>query len=197
MATFANVAGAILTIVYLIVFGFGTACLIVGFGGSLWRAVSERERYWERLRAAILIASGFFAVTYGLVVLFWLNRAGFPEVVAYAAACALAYFVVRRIKSAQAPRSASALGTAGAVAAACVAAYSWGLYAGVSRGWSESGYFVAYGKCDSSFDHCIESGAYATLADCQRELVSVNASGEDYTCIELREVPRVYLPWTK
>ena len=212
-AQVANGAGVALVILYLIVFGFGVVCIVVGFGASLWRALcafageivlcvrapqpSTIQPLWQRLRTVIRIAAWFFCVSYAVIVLFWFNRAALPEIVAYAAGCAFAFFVVRRIRSAQAPRSAGALVSLAAIAAMCIGAYSWGLYSGIVRGWSESGYFIAYRACNSSFDRCIESGPYATLADCQRELVSVNGHLDTNYCVELRDVPRAYLPWTR
>jgi hypothetical protein len=96
-----------------------------------------------------------------------------------------------------APRSAGVLTLRSALVACGIGAYAWGLYSGISRGWSDDGYFVAYTKCNASFDHCIESGPYRTLADCRHELVAINDNVATNDCIQLREVPRVYLPWTR
>lgn len=208
----ANWAGASLVIVFLVVFAFGTVVIIIGFGAELWRAFrkiveevvlctrspqsSTIHPLWLRLRAGIIIAARISFVSFGVIVVFWWNRASMPEVLAYAAGCAFAFFVIRRIRSAQAPASAGKLAVLVAIALGYTACYAWGTYSAISRGWSDSGYFVAFRSCGSSFDRCIESGPYRTIDDCGRELIRVNGNYGSNVCIELRDVPRAYLPWS-
>jgi len=194
----AKAAGTGLLLVYLIVFSFGTIVVAAVFGASIWRAFhGSIDTLWQRLRAAVLIAAWFFGLSYAGVVLFWLNRAALPEVLAYAAGSAFAFFVIRKIRSGRAPQTARGLAAIAATLVLSIFAYSWGLRSAAIRGWSESGYFIAYKKCGSSFDRCIESGPYRTPAECDRELIAVNGSLDANDCIELQEVPRVYLPWTR
>ena len=212
-AQIANGAGAVLIVLYIVVFAFGVMCLAIGFGSSLWRACRRLAQdvvlclrapeaptispLWQRLSIVIRIAAWVFFVSYAVVVLFWMNRASLPEVLAYAGASAFALFAIRRTRSAQAPQSSGVLASFTAVVAACIAAYSWGLYSAIARGWSESGYFVVSQRCGTIFDRCIESGPYATPDRCRHELVAVNGSLDTYACIELQDVPRAYLPWAR
>jgi hypothetical protein len=202
---------AALLIAYLIVFGFGTVVLIVGFGTSFLRNIaalalelaafarapqpSTIQPLWLRLQRVMLGGAWTFFVTYAAILLFWWNRASLPEVLAYATACAVAFFVIRKTPSSTPPRSASALVLLTVLVAGCAAAYAWGLNAAILHGWSASGYFIAARRCDANFDHCIESGPYATPTDCRRVLLSVNGSLTTFACIRLQDVPRAYLPW--
>jgi hypothetical protein len=201
-----------LVMVVLVVLAIGTVFISVGFGSDLWRAFykfvgeivqctrspqpSTIQPLWLRLRAVTFLAAWLCCVSYGLIVLFWWNRASMPEVLAYAVGCAFAFVVTTKIRSAEAPPSAVRLAILAVIVLGCAAGYTWGLYSGISRGWSDSGYFVAYRNCNSTFDRCIESGPYRTIADCGRELIRINGHYGSNDCIELRDVPRAYLPWS-